>query len=91
MLPTLPTQTLVPGVVDPSAIYGGTRRIGGSKVIEADTAAPKPGFKPLPNLGEERHSEVLSAIKGLKVSIKQTAEQNVATTDAFRETRPWRG
>ena len=91
MLPTLPTQTLVPGVVDPNAIWAGNRRIGEIETVDAGVEPPKPQFKPLPNLGEERHNEVLNAIKGLKVSIKQTADQNVATTDAFRETRPWRG
>ena len=91
MLPTLPTQTLVPGVVDPTAIYGVSVDEWGRKTGDVEIKPPKPQFKPLPNLGEERHNEVLDAIKGLKVSIKQRADQNVATTDAFRETRPWRG
>ncbi len=55
--------------------------------IKQQVTARQPDEMPK-DLGEERHHQLISAIKGLKVS--QTANQTSAVTDALRANRDWR-
>ena len=82
----LPTPVLgkpVPGVLDPTLVRGKLVNERGQFVKE-----PPPQLEKQPpplTLGDERHSELLGAIKGLKVS--QNVDQ---TTDALPSRRDWR-
>ena len=79
------TGEIVPGLVDP--FYRSGRTTGGPAFalpVKEVTTAP-----PLPNLGDQRHSEMLGALKKLGATIEQTVTQK--TTDALKQTREWRG
>ena len=61
---------------------------GHGKPIKAVPVAKLQGEVPR-DLGEERHHELLSALKGLRVT--QTATQSANVTEALQQNRDWRG
>ena len=62
-----------------------TNRVGGgpAKLLSQAEVAPE---KPK-DLGEERHHQLISAIKG--INVKQDVQQNVVT-EALAQNRDWR-
>ena len=98
--PTLPTQTLVPGTVDPTRLYAGTIHEPYGHIVRE--VAQKNYSQPQQSLsiGDERHRELMTALK--KLSVNQKVSQKVEpqqpktddenkTTKAMDETRQWRG
>ena len=61
---------------------------GHGKPITVQAEAPVKAEVPR-DLGEERHHELLSALKGLRVT--QQATQSVNVTEAIQQNRDWRG
>ena len=92
--PTLPTQTLIPGIVDPSKPYAGTIQQPHGPIVrrlaQQNYSQPQ---KPM-SLGDGRHKELMGALGKLQVSQKATQkvdEDKNKTTLAMEETREWRG
>ena len=96
--PILPTQTLVPGTVDPTRAYAGTMHEPHGRIVrevqQANYSQPQKSL----SIGDERHNQLMGALK--KLSVKQNVSQQVGepkpqdenkTTKAMDETRLWRG
>ena len=60
---------------------------GLGKPIQKQPQPPPPDEKPR-DLGEERHHELLGALKGIKVS--QTANLETSVAEALKQNRDWR-
>ena len=61
---------------------------GHGRPIKSQAAASVQAEVPR-DLGEERHHELLSALKGLRVT--QQATQSANVTEALQQNRDWRG
>ena len=73
----------VPGIINPNLVYSFTTSNHLSAIKKEITTELPPA--PIKNLGDERHQELIGAIKGLKVT------QNVAQIQqALPQHRDWR-
>ena len=98
----LPTQTLVPGIVDPTRAYAGTINQPHGHIVrevqQKNYSQPQQSL----SIGDERHNQLMGALK--KLSVKQNVSQQVGgpqqsqqpqdenkTTKVMDETRMWRG
>ena len=74
--------------IDPRVLKYMSNTPGGhGKPIKAQPIAPVQDEAPR-DLGEERHHELLSALKGMRVT--QTATQSSNVTEALQQNRDWR-
>ena len=85
--PQVVTGWIVPGVVESKYqfSYVTNEHYGGPAAKDVFMAPPLVQPK---TLGDERHSQLITAIKGL--SVKQQVEQNVAPAEAIVGGRDWR-
>ena len=82
--PQVVTGWIVPGVIEPQFQFSHLTDKPYGRALEKEIFTPAPPVQPK-SLGDERHGELLSAIKGLSV------KQNVAqTTEALPQNRDWR-
>ena len=87
LMPVAMEGNVVPGVKDPYTVFGySTDRPHGAQVKET-APAPSPEQKPK-DLGNERHMQLLDAIKGL--TVKQDVRQEANINEALPENRDWR-
>ncbi len=86
--PTLPAQTLVPGLVDPTKTYGGTILRRSGPVIRQQTHENYSAPQQTMNLGDSRHKELLEGLKHIAQSVDQKIQKK--TVEALQETREWR-
>ena len=83
LMPSPITGHIVPGVINPNLQYDFTTSNHHAPIKKEIHAQPPPA--PIKNLGDERHHELISAIKGLKV------DQNVTQIQqALPQHRDWR-
>ncbi len=73
--------------IDPRIALKWVTNTPGGGPIKKQPKIEQPAPK-LKDLGEERHYELLDAVKGLKVS--QSATQNANVTEALKQNRDWR-
>ena len=83
--PRLMTGHIVPGAVDPNVVFGGFR-FDNNEVIPPITYPTKPPV----TLGDDRHVELLRALKGIQIMISQQAKQSVGS-GILKEDRIWKG
>ena len=86
--PTLPEQTLVPGVVDPTKPYGDTIYTAVGPVVQMQREMSVSRPMPTMSLGDTRHKELLDGLKQIAQRVDQKV--NVKTVEALEETREWR-
>jgi len=81
------TQWLVPGTIDPRFQFSHVTNYPYGREMEKEIFAQAPPVKPK-NLGDDRHKELMSAIKTMAVT--QKVEQNVPQAQAIPDNRDWR-
>ena len=86
--PTLPAQTLVPGVVDPLRQYGGTIMRTAGPVIREERHENYSAPQQTMNLGDSRHKELMEGLKHIAQTVDQKIQKK--TVEALEETREWR-
>ena len=77
--------SVFPGIIDPRIASAGLVNIKGEPIKWAPHSEPE--VKPPMDLGEKRHLDLLSAIKG--INIKQDVQQS-AFAEALPSNRDWR-
>lgn len=82
--PIIMTGHIVPGVVQSKYRFSFVTDKPYGRELEKQIFTPSAPVEPK-SLGDERHTQLLSAIKGLKVEQKTTQ-----TVDALQRNRDWR-
>ena len=85
--PQVVTGWIVPGVIEPQFQFSRVTNEHYGRAIQKEIFSHAPPVQPK-TLGDTRHSELVSAIKGL--TVKQGVEQNVAQAEAIPGIRDWR-